>query len=787
MREKRRMEDKVNKEKIFSLITEGLLLCLVASSLSAAFLTSLYIEFNFPKLFLIAGLSFLVLKPVLKNKLRALILMPLLLVLALAIGYLVNPTGFFSSIKDYISWFADYLLSDLWVYPSYGQTTIVLVTIVMSLIFYLLIIKLRLFTIPFILGLALFFTLWCLDHENISKYAWYYALASILSWGASYHKSLSKKFKLPKLGLWQLSVLPIAILIVFTATVITPSKDAENLQWDYLVNVVDQVDNLIFGYKGTRKPFRLTTTGYPSSTNKLGGPVRVNQDLALLVDSPLPLLLRGSVLDEYTGSSWISSISSYRYKFKDNDYKAKRESIFDYDEPIWSKIDPKGQDNSFYLPIEVTIRNVGFETSVIFHPYSLEDLKMKKVGAIPYYNTNSEVFASRDLRDNEPYTLMATVPNLTGNQDFIDYINSSEPDYTDGYIEGIGIVGDNQDYNVKLLHILDSYTSVPDTVPQRVYELAFLIARNKKTNYEKVAAIVQYLNSDNYSYSLTPNETPNGRDFVDYFLFDLKEGYCTYYASALAIMARIVGVPTRYIEGFSMPSKKNRDGLYEVKNIHGHAWVEAYFPQVGWIPIDPTPGTGADYLDSPQGAPQYDNYWQEYYRQYYEKMKQEGQNRPQTPILTPDGTGDELALQDLLIVGLVLLALVLLVILLLLVYYLLGQRRFKKLPFSDQLCYYYNEILWLLNIYGMPIEGGETPYTYAARIDKYIVNPKGSVMDISRLLIESEFGYRDLTKEDISFTEDFYKLLRHSMKKALGYHKYVFKVLIRRLRPKKKA
>ncbi|MFY9505331.1 MAG: hypothetical protein WAP98_00510 [Caldicoprobacterales bacterium] len=60
-------------------------------------------------------------------------------------------------------------------------------------------------------------------------------------------------------------------------------------------------------------------------------------------------------------------------------------------------------------------------------------------------------------------------------------------------------------------------------------------------------------------------------------------------------------------------------------------------------------------------------------------------------------------------------------------------------------------------------------------------------MDISRLLIESEFGYRDLTKEDISFTEDFYKLLRHSMKKALGYHKYVFKVLIRRLRPKKKA
>ena len=101
-------------------------------------------------------------------------------------------------------------------------------------------------------------------------------------------------------------------------------------------------------------------------------------------------------------------------------------------------------------------------------------------------------------------------------------------------------------------------------------------------------ALESYLR-DNYSYN---SETPHltaGIDFVDSFLFRSREGYCTYFATALAVMGRAAGVPTRYVIGFKVPEKRSAGGIYEVAGTDAHAWVEGYIPGIGWLPFEPTP------------------------------------------------------------------------------------------------------------------------------------------------------------------------------------------------------
>src|SRR5258708_31794872 len=93
-------------------------------------------------------------------------------------------------------------------------------------------------------------------------------------------------------------------------------------------------------------------------------------------------------------------------------------------------------------------------------------------------------------------------------------------------------------------------------------------------------------NSTRYWPGVTP--APPGRAPVDSFLFDLKAAFCESFASSMAVMLREVGVPARVVEGFTA-GELDPLGRYAVKELNAHAWVEAYFPQYGWIEFEPTP------------------------------------------------------------------------------------------------------------------------------------------------------------------------------------------------------
>jgi protein-glutamine gamma-glutamyltransferase len=122
----------------------------------------------------------------------------------------------------------------------------------------------------------------------------------------------------------------------------------------------------------------------------------------------------------------------------------------------------------------------------------------------------------------------------------------------------------------------------------RVRELARTITSGISRPYEKARAIESWLRT-NVAYSLELRGTPNHPDPIAMFLFEEKRGHCEYFASALAIMLRHVGVPSRIVNGFRSGEYNRLADAWTVRQYDAHSWVEAYFSPYGWIEFDPTP------------------------------------------------------------------------------------------------------------------------------------------------------------------------------------------------------
>ena len=135
-------------------------------------------------------------------------------------------------------------------------------------------------------------------------------------------------------------------------------------------------------------------------------------------------------------------------------------------------------------------------------------------------------------------------------------------------------------------HILDEYLSVPDSV-QKLREYM------KDVRVDGVEDAIIYVRDtldELADYSLTPGKIRGDTDFVDAFLFEKHAGYCMHFATAGTIMFRLLGIPARYVEGFYLaPSNTDAQDITEE---NAHAWTEIYLRNLGWIPIEVTPGFG---------------------------------------------------------------------------------------------------------------------------------------------------------------------------------------------------
>ncbi len=148
---------------------------------------------------------------------------------------------------------------------------------------------------------------------------------------------------------------------------------------------------------------------------------------------------------------------------------------------------------------------------------------------------------------------------------------------------------------------VERYLQRSPTLSPEVGTLARALTRESKNRIERVEAIHRHLQTFAYTVDLKPSERVlAGADPIEGFLFESRSGHCEYFASAMTVLLRELGVPARVVNGYYGAHHNALGNFYVVRQADAHAWVEVHFGPLGWVTFDPTPPIGRHAGD---GAP----------------------------------------------------------------------------------------------------------------------------------------------------------------------------------------
>lgn len=143
--------------------------------------------------------------------------------------------------------------------------------------------------------------------------------------------------------------------------------------------------------------------------------------------------------------------------------------------------------------------------------------------------------------------------------------------------------------------IQSRYLQLPPEFPEKITSLAYDLSTGKETRIEKALAITDYLrNTFRYKDFV---EIPQGKDPIEWFLFEGREGFCNYFASTEVLMLRTIGIPARMVVGYAQGERISEKNEFMVRIKDSHSWVEAFFPDLGWVILEPTPSQPGIILD----------------------------------------------------------------------------------------------------------------------------------------------------------------------------------------------
>ena len=328
------------------------------------------------------------------------------------------------------------------------------------------------------------------------------------------------------------------------------------------------INRVLKNTKNTEEMYSLNKSGYSDTEQKLGGPVNIDSSEVFKVKSDKPYYLKGTTRDYYDGLSWKTSKDTFKKldKYKD-ELQPKNNSFF--------SIKAEGSKNS------ISIIPTNISTTTMFVPMNTYNIKVNnKV----YFNREQNFITDKNISEeyniqfyDDSYKYSVVSDNMRNKKDFFKNMLDFE------YKRSKSL------YPSKCEQYED-YLQLPEGIPKRVYDLTKDITKDATILGEKAFKIYDYLNK-NYKYSLDVKDTPTGEDFVDYFLFTEKKGYCTYFATSATIMFRMAGIPARYVEGFNMGHNKDDKGRYVVCNRNAHAWTEILVSPYSdtWTIIDTVP------------------------------------------------------------------------------------------------------------------------------------------------------------------------------------------------------
>jgi len=308
-----------------------------------------------------------------------------------------------------------------------------------------------------------------------------------------------------------------------------------------------------------------STGGYPgfSDVVDLRSRGRLSDDLAFRVRAQQAALWRAEVFDRYDASRWTITD--------------------DETEPL------TGDDDglSVVVPADVALRNtaLGGGSSRVVQTFYIEAAQPNVLFAAA--SARQVYFPAAGLRVDPGGSIRSPILLDEG----LVYSVVSEVPITDARV----LRGAQARLSADTASDMAPYLQLPASLPARVGELARRITRGRATAYDRVIAMQSWLRA-NTEYDLEVPRDPEGVDAVDHFLFETRRGYCEQIAASMAVMLRTLGIPTRLVTGYGPGQRNPLTGYFEVKQSDAHAWLEVFYPGIGWVPYDPTFGV-------PEAAP----------------------------------------------------------------------------------------------------------------------------------------------------------------------------------------
>lgn len=331
-------------------------------------------------------------------------------------------------------------------------------------------------------------------------------------------------------------------------------------------------------------------TGFDTEFNIAQGRLIENStstETVMEVESNLPSYWRGKCFDTYTGRGWIQSDEITR--------------------ATWSLDPPAARRTQYHGEIGPELESEGIHPDPDFYSDEARD----EIRQVYYLET---VLPGIVFTAYQPYEISMPVPGVVIDETFSIYPPPSADSMVPGqqyevvsrkhFAQGDWLSAhdyDPHDLSMEDPAFVDRYTQLPERGTmenpdegfnfQRVRAKAYEVTAGLDTVYAKVRALEQHIKSQ-YRYSLNPpSAVPAESDAVDYFLFDweTRRGHCEYFSSSMAVLCRSIGIPARVVTGYTTGNFNLLRNRYIVQERHAHAWVEIFWPDVGWVEFDPTP------------------------------------------------------------------------------------------------------------------------------------------------------------------------------------------------------
>ncbi len=312
-------------------------------------------------------------------------------------------------------------------------------------------------------------------------------------------------------------------------------------------------------YEGLQRQSRPTAAAFGKSLS-LGGERNVGNDIIFWVATAQGRYWRAVVFDTFDGRQWQNTSATQQDFAAEVPLPAANWQLREAITQTFQLAAPTG-DVIFGAP-DLLYTDIALDASV--QPVSAEPfLATAQTGETPAAVEITFARASTPLEINDTYSVISRQTVVTER----------------------ALLEASTEYPAD---IQERYLQLPENFSPRVSDLALEVTAEQPTVYEKVKAVESYLRTIPYTDTIAAPAADV--DPIEYFLFDIRTGYCDYYATAMATMLRSLDIPARTASGYAEGTYDEESNLYYTTERDAHTWVEVYFPTYGWIEFEPTAG-----------------------------------------------------------------------------------------------------------------------------------------------------------------------------------------------------